>query len=32
VDALLKIGANKATAVANGVISRVRDKLGFEVL
>ena len=32
VDALLKIGANKATTVANGVLSRVREKLGFEAL
>lgn len=30
VDALLKIGAEKATTVANGVLSRVREKLGFE--
>ncbi|MDG2431075.1 tryptophan--tRNA ligase [Flavobacterium sp.] len=31
VDALLKIGAEKATAVANDVLARVREKLGFEV-
>jgi tryptophanyl-tRNA synthetase len=31
VDALLKIGAGKASAVANGVLARVREKLGFEV-
>lgn len=31
VDALLKIGANKAATVANGVLSRVREKLGFEI-
>jgi tryptophanyl-tRNA synthetase len=31
VDALLKIGAGKASAVANGVLARVRAKLGFEV-
>jgi len=30
VDALLKIGAEKASVVANGVLSRVREKLGFE--
>ena len=30
VDALLKIGAEKASAVANGVLGRVRVKLGFE--
>ena len=30
VDALLKTGAEKATAVANGVLARVREKLGFE--
>lgn len=29
VDALLKIGANKAGVVASGVLSRVREKLGF---
>jgi tryptophanyl-tRNA synthetase len=28
---LLKIGAGKATAVANDVLARVREKLGFEV-
>jgi tryptophanyl-tRNA synthetase len=32
VDALLKIGAGKATAVANDVLARVREKLGFEGL
>jgi tryptophanyl-tRNA synthetase len=31
VDALLKIGAQKAATVANGVLGRVREKLGFEV-
>jgi tryptophanyl-tRNA synthetase len=31
VDALLKIGANKAATVANAVLSRVREKLGFEI-
>jgi tryptophanyl-tRNA synthetase len=31
VDALLKIGAEKAGTVANGVLGRVREKLGFEV-
>jgi tryptophanyl-tRNA synthetase len=31
VDALLKIGAEKASTVANGVLARVREKLGFEV-
>jgi len=30
VDALLKIGAQKAAAVANGVLARVREKLGFQ--
>jgi len=30
VDALLKTGAEKATIVANGVLARVREKLGFE--
>ena len=30
VDALLKVGAKKAGVVANGVLSRVREKLGFE--
>ena len=30
VDALLKVGAEKAGVVANGVLSRVREKLGFE--
>ena len=30
VDALLKQGANKAQAIANEVLSRVRVKLGFE--
>jgi tryptophanyl-tRNA synthetase len=32
VDALLKIGAAKATSVANGVLNRVRMKLGFEAI
>ena len=31
VDALLKIGAEKASAVANSVLARVRAKLGFGV-
>jgi tryptophanyl-tRNA synthetase len=31
VDSLLKIGAEKASAVADGVLGRVREKLGFEV-
>ena len=30
VDALLKTGAEKASLVANGVLARVREKLGFE--
>jgi tryptophanyl-tRNA synthetase len=30
VDALLKIGAQKAGVVADGVLARVREKLGFE--
>jgi tryptophanyl-tRNA synthetase len=30
VDALLKVGAEKAGVVASGVLSRVREKLGFE--
>ena len=30
VDALLKTGAEKAARVANGVLGRVREKLGFE--
>jgi tryptophanyl-tRNA synthetase len=30
VDALLKQGANKASTIANGVLARVREKLGFE--
>ena len=29
VDALLKVGAEKATVVATGVLARVRVKLGF---
>lgn len=29
VDALLKMGAEKAGAIANGVLERVREKLGF---
>jgi tryptophanyl-tRNA synthetase len=31
VDALLKLGANKATIVADGVLRKVREKLGFEI-
>ena len=31
VDALLKIGAQKAAVVTNIVLARVREKLGFEV-
>ena len=30
VDTLLKTGAEKAGVVSNGVLSRVREKLGFE--
>ncbi len=30
VDALLKIGSEKATTVAKGVLAKVREKLGFE--
>ncbi|AWH84489.1 tryptophan--tRNA ligase [Flavobacterium album] len=30
VDAALKTGATKASAVANGVLARVREKLGYE--
>ena len=30
VDALLKIGAQKASAVANAVLARVREKMGYE--
>jgi tryptophanyl-tRNA synthetase len=30
VDTLLKVGAEKATVVARGVLARVREKLGFE--
>ena len=30
VDALLKKGATKAKTIANGVLARVREKLGFE--
>ncbi|MXN92726.1 tryptophan--tRNA ligase [Flavobacterium sp. Sd200] len=30
VDALLKAGANKAAVIANGVLARVREKLGYE--
>ena len=29
IDALLKIGAEKANSIANGVLNRVREKLGF---
>ena len=32
VDALLKVGAEKAALVANGVLGRVREKLGFEAI
>ncbi|MDG1871569.1 MAG: tryptophan--tRNA ligase, partial [Flavobacterium sp.] len=32
VDALLKIGAKKASVVADGVLAKVRVKLGFEAL
>jgi tryptophanyl-tRNA synthetase len=31
VDALLKIGAAKAAAMANGVLARVREKLGYKI-
>lgn len=31
VDALLKVGADKAGVVAVGVLARVREKLGFEI-
>ncbi len=31
VDALLKMGAEKAGAIANGVLGRVREKLGFSL-
>ncbi|WP_188049259.1 tryptophan--tRNA ligase [Flavobacterium sp. GP15] len=31
-DALLKIGAQKATSIANGVLAKVREKLGYEVI
>ena len=31
VDTLLKAGAKKASVVANGVLARVREKLGFEI-
>jgi tryptophanyl-tRNA synthetase len=30
IDELLKIGSQKATQIANGVLGRVREKLGFE--
>jgi tryptophanyl-tRNA synthetase len=30
-DALLKIGAQKASAVANSVLAKVREKQGFEI-
>ena len=30
VDSLLKAGAEKAGMVANGVLARVREKLGYE--
>ena len=29
IDAALKVGAEKATAIANGVLARVREKLGY---
>ena len=32
VDTLLKTGAEKAALVANGVLGRVREKLGFEAI
>ena len=32
VDALLKIGAKKASLVADSVLAKVRVKLGFEAL
>ncbi len=32
VDALLRMGAQKASRVAEGVLSRVREKLGFELI
>lgn len=32
IDALLKTGAEKAGVVANGVLGRVREKLGFETI
>lgn len=32
VDALLKIGAKKASEVADSVLAKVRAKLGFEAL
>ena len=31
IDALLKMGAEKAGAIANGVLGRVREKLGFSL-
>ncbi|MEC5165236.1 hypothetical protein RCH18_000963 [Flavobacterium sp. PL11] len=30
VDALLKIGAQKSATIANGVLAKVRQKLGYE--
>ena len=30
VDALLKIGAQKSATIANGVLAKVREKLGYE--
>jgi len=30
-EALLKVGAEKAAAVANGVLARVREKLGYRI-
>ena len=29
VDAALKVGADKASVIANGVLARVREKLGY---
>ena len=31
IDTLLKIGAQKAGIIANGVLEKVRQKLGFEI-
>ncbi|MEC5165233.1 hypothetical protein RCH18_000960 [Flavobacterium sp. PL11] len=30
VDALLKISAQKSATIANGVLAKVREKLGYE--